>query len=135
MRIRVPSQSDLSEPSSENLARKVRHDQHRARQKKREAETKYGTETRRTRKESPLKRWPSNKFGVNGPTIFDDPLTPEELAEDYKSSLEDLAINSRWEIGNLTVIAKENIHAAQAISKVVEEHIQKVSHCCLESIN
>lgn len=52
---------------------------------------------------------------------------PEELAEDYKSSLEDLTFNSRWEITNLTVIAKENIHAAQAISKVVEEHIQKVS--------
>lgn len=54
-------------------------------------------------------------------------ISPEELAEDYKSSLEDLTFNSRWEITNLTVIAKENIHAAQAISRVVEDHIQKVS--------
>lgn len=54
-------------------------------------------------------------------------ISPEELAEDYKSSLEDLTFNSRWEITNLTVIAKENIHAAQAISRVVEQHIQKVS--------
>ncbi|KAK6347041.1 hypothetical protein TWF696_007123 [Orbilia brochopaga] len=53
--------------------------------------------------------------------------SPEELAEDYRSSLEDLSVNSRWEITNLTVIAKENIHAAQAISKVIEEHIQKTS--------
>ncbi|KAK6352663.1 hypothetical protein TWF730_009477 [Orbilia blumenaviensis] len=57
----------------------------------------------------------------------DDVPSPEELAEDYRSSLEDLSVNSRWEITNLTVIAKENIHAAQAISKVIEEHIQKTS--------
>ena len=52
---------------------------------------------------------------------------PSEVAEDYKSSLEDLACNSRLEISNLTVIAKENIHAAQAIARVLEEHIDKVS--------
>ncbi|KAK6523932.1 hypothetical protein TWF281_001894 [Arthrobotrys megalospora] len=57
----------------------------------------------------------------------DDVPSPEDLAEDYRSSLEDLSVNSRWEITNLTVIAKENIHAAQAISKVIEEHIQKTS--------
>ncbi|KAF3912897.1 hypothetical protein AA313_de0207361 [Arthrobotrys entomopaga] len=57
----------------------------------------------------------------------DEVPSPAELAEDYKSSLEDLSVNSRWEITNLTVIAKENIHAAQAISKVIEEHIQKIS--------
>lgn len=56
----------------------------------------------------------------------DDVPSAEELAEDYRSSLEDLSVNSRWEITNLTVIAKENIHAAQSISKVIEEHIQKV---------
>ena len=52
---------------------------------------------------------------------------PSEVAEDYKSSLEDLAFNSRLEISNLTVIAKENIHAAQAIARVIEDHINKVS--------
>ena len=54
-------------------------------------------------------------------------LSSEEIAEDYKSSLEDLAFNSRYEISNLTVIAKENIHAAQAIARTIEEHISKVS--------
>lgn len=53
---------------------------------------------------------------------------PEEIAEDYKSSLEDLTVNSRYEISNLTVIAKENIHAAQAIARVLEEHIEQVCH-------
>lgn len=52
---------------------------------------------------------------------------PSEVAEDYKSSLEDLVFNSKLEISNLTVIAKENIHAAQAIARVIEEHIDKVS--------
>ncbi|EPS40770.1 hypothetical protein H072_5344 [Dactylellina haptotyla CBS 200.50] len=60
-------------------------------------------------------------------SFTDEVPSPAELAEDYKSSLEDLSVNSRWEITNLTVIAKENIHAAQAISKVIEEHIQKTS--------
>lgn len=54
-------------------------------------------------------------------------LSSEEIAEDYKSSLEDLHFNSRYEISNLTVIAKENIHAAQAIARSIEEHINKVS--------
>jgi len=54
-------------------------------------------------------------------------LSSEEIAEDYRSSLEDLAFNSRYEISNLTVIAKENIHAAQAIARTIEEHIAKVS--------
>lgn len=54
-------------------------------------------------------------------------LSSEEIAEDYKSSLEDLHFNSRYEIGNLTVIAKENIHAAQAIARSIEDHINKVS--------
>ncbi|KAF8468373.1 hypothetical protein BDZ91DRAFT_108225 [Kalaharituber pfeilii] len=54
-------------------------------------------------------------------------VPPSEVAEDYKSSLEDLAFNSRLEISNLTVIAKENIHAAQAIARVIEEHIDKTA--------
>ncbi|PWW80438.1 hypothetical protein C7212DRAFT_356566 [Tuber magnatum] len=54
-------------------------------------------------------------------------LSSEEIAEDYRSSLEDLAFNSRYEISNLTVIAKENIHAAQAIARTIEEHIAKTS--------
>jgi pre-mRNA cleavage complex 2 protein Pcf11 len=53
-------------------------------------------------------------------------LSSDELAEDYKSSLEDLSFNSRYEISNLTVIARENIHAAQAIARTLEQHIHNV---------
>lgn len=50
-----------------------------------------------------------------------------EVAEDFGDSLRDLQINNRYEISNLTVIAKENTEHAQAISKVLEEHIGMVS--------
>lgn len=54
-------------------------------------------------------------------------LPSDEVAEDYKTSLEDLTINSRYEISNLTVIAKENTEHAMAISRVLENHIKSVS--------
>lgn len=54
-------------------------------------------------------------------------LPSDEVAEDYKNSLEDLSINSRYEISNLTVIAKENTEHAMAISRVIENHIRSVS--------
>lgn len=54
-------------------------------------------------------------------------LSSDELAEDYKSSLEDLSFNSRYEISNLTVIARENIHAAQAIARTLETHIRNTA--------
>jgi pre-mRNA cleavage complex 2 protein Pcf11 len=58
-------------------------------------------------------------------------LPSDEVAEDYKNSLEDLAMNSRYEISNLTVIAKENTEHAMAISRVLENHIRNVSlHLC-----
>ena len=53
-------------------------------------------------------------------------LPSDEVAEDYKASLEDLALNSRYEISNLTIIAKENTEHAMAISRVLENHIRKV---------
>jgi pre-mRNA cleavage complex 2 protein Pcf11 len=53
-----------------------------------------------------------------------------EVAEDYKASLEYLTTNDRYAINNLTVIAKENTEHADAISKVLEEHIRKVSRLC-----
>ena len=53
-------------------------------------------------------------------------LASDEVAEDYKNSLEDLTFNSRWEISNLTVIAKENMDHALAISRVIENHIKSV---------
>ncbi|KAI9803951.1 MAG: hypothetical protein M1833_000232 [Piccolia ochrophora] len=51
-------------------------------------------------------------------------LPSDEVAEDYKNSLEDLTMNSRYEISNLTVIAKENMDHAQAIARVTENHIR-----------
>ncbi|KAJ5216778.1 mRNA cleavage factor complex component Pcf11 [Penicillium chermesinum] len=51
-------------------------------------------------------------------------LVSDEVAEDYKSSLEDLTTNDRFQISNLTVIAKENTEHAMAISRVLEKHIR-----------
>ena len=61
-------------------------------------------------------------------------LPSDEVAEDYKNSLEDLTMNSRYEISNLTVIAKENTEHAVAISRVLENHIRDVSASTLDGI-
>lgn len=53
-------------------------------------------------------------------------LPSDEVAEDYKNSLEDLTTNDRFQISNLTVIAKENTEHAMAISRVLENHIRTV---------
>jgi pre-mRNA cleavage complex 2 protein Pcf11 len=53
-------------------------------------------------------------------------LPSEEVAEDFKEALQDLKINSKPEIDVLTVIAKENTAHAQAISRVLENHIKTV---------
>lgn len=55
-------------------------------------------------------------------------LPSDEVAEDYKNSLEDLTTNDRFQISNLTVIAKENTEHAMAISRVLENHIRTVGH-------
>ncbi|KAF2118893.1 hypothetical protein BDV96DRAFT_487821 [Lophiotrema nucula] len=47
-----------------------------------------------------------------------------EVAADFKDALQDLKVNSRPEISNLTIIAKENTEHAQAISRELENHIQ-----------
>ena len=57
-------------------------------------------------------------------------MSQEELdaiRQDYLSSLQELTFNSRIIISNLTVIAQENINAAQAITKAIEEHLIKCS--------
>mgnify|MGYP000851673921 CR=1 FL=1 len=53
----------------------------------------------------------------------------EEIKQDYQSCLQDLTSNSMPIIKNLTIIAQENVVAAQAITKVIEEHLRKV---CIE---
>ncbi|KAG8623578.1 hypothetical protein KVT40_008554 [Elsinoe batatas] len=50
--------------------------------------------------------------------------TSEEVAADFKDCLNDLQMNNRYEISNLTIIAKENIEHAQALSKALEHHIR-----------
>ena len=50
----------------------------------------------------------------------------DEVAEDYRKALEDLTMNSRYEISNLTVIAKENTEHALAISEALKTHIKRV---------
>jgi pre-mRNA cleavage complex 2 protein Pcf11 len=53
----------------------------------------------------------------------------DEVAEDYRKALEDLTMNSRYEISNLTVIAKENTEHAPAISDALKNHIKRVGAC------
>ncbi|EXJ61108.1 hypothetical protein A1O7_05261 [Cladophialophora yegresii CBS 114405] len=52
-------------------------------------------------------------------------LPSDEVAEDYKGSLEDLVSNDKYQISNLTLIAKENIEHAEAISRVLQNHINR----------
>lgn len=54
-------------------------------------------------------------------------MTSAEVAADFQESLKDLQINNRYEISNLTIIAKENTEHAQAISRALESHIKTVS--------
>jgi hypothetical protein len=55
-------------------------------------------------------------------------LPAAEVAADFRDALQDLRMNSRPEISNLTLIAKENTEYAQAISTELEQHIKTVSH-------
>lgn len=59
----------------------------------------------------------------------------DEVAEDYKRALEDLNMNSRYEISNLTVIAKENNEHALAISEALKDHIKRVGFYFLSSVS
>jgi pre-mRNA cleavage complex 2 protein Pcf11 len=49
-----------------------------------------------------------------------------ELISEYESELEELTFNSKPIINNLTIIAEENIHAAEDLVKVIESRIYKV---------
>ena len=55
----------------------------------------------------------------------------DEVAEDYTQALRALEMNSRYEISNLTVIAKENTEHALAISEAVKTHIKQVGQIFL----
>ncbi|KAK4186088.1 protein PCF11 [Podospora australis] len=49
-----------------------------------------------------------------------------DVAEDYQQALEDLTMNSRYEIAALTNIARENAAHGFAIAEVLANHIKKV---------
>jgi pre-mRNA cleavage complex 2 protein Pcf11 len=51
-----------------------------------------------------------------------------EVGEDFAIALEALNLNNRYEISNLTVIAKENTEHAFAISEALKNHIKQVGY-------
>jgi len=55
----------------------------------------------------------------------------DEVADDYLQALRGLEMNSRYEISNLTVIAKENTEHALAIAEAVKTHIKQVGRTFL----
>lgn len=59
---------------------------------------------------------------------------PDDIAEDFKVALQELSMNSRYEISNLTMIAKENTEHAFAISESLKLHIKTVGHFSILSI-
>lgn len=54
-------------------------------------------------------------------------ISSEDVAADFEDYLKDLQANNRYEISNLTIIAKENTEHAEAISRTLENHIKTVS--------
>jgi hypothetical protein len=55
-----------------------------------------------------------------------NPDVSDGVAEDFRQALLDLTMNSRYEISNLTVIARENTEHAYAISEALKLHIKQV---------
>ena len=50
-------------------------------------------------------------------------MTAQEVADEYRSSLSDLTLNSKPLITMLTMLAEENLEHASVIVKVIEEQI------------
>jgi hypothetical protein len=67
-------------------------------------------------------------FGAHSPTGSSRGMSGAEVAADFRDALQDLTTNDRFQITNLTIIAKESTEHAKPISEVLEEHIKTVSH-------
>lgn len=50
----------------------------------------------------------------------------EAVAKDFQEALEDIQSNARYEIQNLTLIARENTEHALAISGALTDHVKRV---------
>ncbi|KAJ3035116.1 mRNA 3' end processing factor, partial [Rhizophlyctis rosea] len=48
----------------------------------------------------------------------------DQIKQEYRASLQDLTFNSKPIITNLTIIAQENVNAAQAIVGAIEEQMR-----------
>lgn len=57
---------------------------------------------------------------------YDEQDQTAEVIEDYQSALDGLTMNSRFEITNLTQIARDLTSYAFPISETLEQHIKKV---------
>lgn len=51
----------------------------------------------------------------------------DDFIEDFKGALEDLQVNNRYDIQNLTMIARENTEHALVISQALQDHIKRVA--------
>lgn len=57
---------------------------------------------------------------------YDEQDQTAEVIEDYQSALDGLTLNSRFEITNLTQIARDLTNYAFPIAETLEQHIKKV---------
>ena len=126
--------------SAKEKKKKVRNRKKKQRKEKRKKERKTSKERNTTENPQVLTLFNTHSpvlssFISSSPSLYSvaimaSGLASDEVAEDYKNSLEDLTTNDRFQISNLTVIAKENTEHAMAISRVLENHIRTVGARC-----
>lgn len=67
-----------------------------------------------------------SSFGSRSPGSPKSGQQASEVAADFKDNLQDLQTNDRFQIHNLTLVAKECAEHAMAIARVLETHIRTV---------